>query len=892
MNNSCSTPGKALNWLWRLVSRHPGAIIIGGLLLALAGGLFASLYLRLNSNQDILVSPKVPFQKRYLEVLRNFGDQEYLFVVIHADLTPSGKEDAKRFADHLARRLREHPKQIQAVYYRISAADLGPGALFFTSLEEAKDLSRTVVSLAPSLNAWLDDGSLVDLLKRLDTSLRGGGDASPLPPEMAGPALRGMEEFLGNIENSLQGKSPETVLPNLSKLDSRYFFTRNDQFLILRILPSKDFESLDVIGKPLATVRQALENTRAEFPGVEVGLTGRPVLQADEMQTTNRDMTRASIIAFILVGLLFVAVLHGWLRPVLIMASLGLAMAWTFGFATIAPGELNLLSIVFALVLVGIGVDFGVHIVTRFAEERKSGLDVSQAVRTALFTTGPGIILGALTSVCAFYSVLGSDFKGLAELGLIGGTGILLCLLAMMTVLPALVLKAGDKKLFPLYPRPLISLPFLERVTSRPRLLIFLLAGVTILALPGLTRVRFNFNLLKLQARGLESVKYEHLLIDSTDESTWYAVFTVDSLDQVLHLRQKLLKFPSVGRVESIEDYLPSNQKRKAVIFEKAARALDVPNSPADPPPPSAASLSPVLEQLSETLEGLEEKVFTAGGGSEVAIIEQCLGHLENSLDLLKQDPDRAGRLAGFQDQLVAEVVQDLRQLKTWLTAKPVTPDDLPPMLQNIFVGKDGRYQIKVTPSQNVWDFAKLTRFVEDLRQVDPLVSGVPIGVLESARLMRRTFLSAAGFTLLLVSAILALYSRSVRYVLLALLPLGIGMLWLLELMGWFGWNFNLANFFAIPILIAIGVDGGVHFLARWKEIEGHSGLFSTSTPTAVALSFTTTMIGFGGLLFAHHRGLASLGVLMVVGSLTTMLACLLVLPSVLKVIGKTGRGD
>ncbi|MEJ2699689.1 MAG: MMPL family transporter [Desulfuromonadales bacterium] len=114
-------------------------------------------------------------------------------------------------------------------------------------------------------------------------------------------------------------------------------------------------------------------------------------------------------------------------------------------------------------------------------------------------------------------------------------------------------------------------------------------------------------------------------------------------------------------------------------------------------------------------------------------------------------------------------------------------------------------------------------------------------------------------------------------------------MLWLLEMMGWFGWNFNLANFFAIPILIAIGVDGGVHFLARWRELEGDTGLFSTSTPTAVALSFTTTIIGFGGLLLAHHRGLESLGILMVVGSLSTMLACLLVLPAVLKITGKTG---
>ena len=150
---------------------------------------------------------------------------------------------------------------------------------------------------------------------------------------------------------------------------------------------------------------------------------------------------------------------------------------------------------------------------------------------------------------------------------------------------------------------------------------------------------------------------------------------------------------------------------------------------------------------------------------------------------------------------------------------------------------------------------------------------------------MRDAFLSAAVLTLILVSAILWLHSRSVAAVLLTLVPLTAGMLWLLEFMGWMGLSFNLANFFAIPVLIAIGVDGGVHFLARWEELgpRGEPGLFTTSTPTAVSLSFLTTMIGFGGLLFAHHRGLASLGGVMVLGSATSLLGCDLVLPGVLK---------
>jgi len=199
-------------------------------------------------------------------------------------------------------------------------------------------------------------------------------------------------------------------------------------------------------------------------------------------------------------------------------------------------------------------------------------------------------------------------------------------------------------------------------------------------------------------------------------------------------------------------------------------------------------------------------------------------------------------------------------------------------------VGRDGRIQVKIVPREDIWQFEKLTRFVAEMRQVDDEVTGVPISVYESAQLMRRTFLSAAVLTLLLVSLLLWLSSRSVRYVLLALLPLVVGLIWLLSLMGWFGLSFNLANFFAIPILIAIGVDGGVHLQERWNTMSSGS-LFDTSTPMAVTLSFATTMIGFGGLLLAHHRGLASLGGVMVLGSLTCMLSCILVLPAVLKLV-------
>ena len=882
-----------LSSLWRLVSAYPGAVLAAGLILAVISASLSFLFLRLNSDQDKLVSPDVPFQKRYIEHLKNFGDQEYLYVVIKTGGTENGKKRAIQFAEALNRRFAQHQELIQAVYYRISAEDLGSGALLFASPQEAEALSKTILFLAPFIDTWISDGSLSGFLEMVARLLGGEEGSTPdMDPAIMGQALYVLKDFLKNMDDILLEKAPYKPVFDLSQAGSRYFFTSSGKLLVMRLLPDKDFSTMDVIRKPLQVVRQAIEATQAEFPDIEAGLTGRPALQADEMETTDRDMTRAAIIAVSLIAILFMAILHGWLRPLLLLISLIMAIAWSFGFATITVGELNLLSIVFALVLVGIGVDFGIHMVMRYVEANKSGLSVDNSVRTSIFRTGPGIILAAITSVCAFYSVLGADFIGLAELGLIGGTGVLLCLLSMLTVLPAMLLIAGRKKLFPSSVPKVTALPFLEGLSIRPGWALLILVAITLAGLPGLLKVRFNYNLLELQARGLESVEYERTLIEASDESTWYAILTADNLKDVKRLTKTLKAIPSVGKVESILDFLPKEQARKSAIYKKTAKALEhIPVNALPSPALDPDRLIKALSRLSNSLEGLGEKLFAAGAGSELALIDQDLEYISSASGLIEQDKRRASLLKGLQVGLGNDIEKSLKQLKLWLSARSVTPKDIPVSLRDIYVGKDGSYQIKVIPKGDVWDFDALDHFVSQLRRVDPEVSGVPVGVLESARLMHRTFLFAAGLTIVLVTLILWLHSRSLRRVFLTILPLGVSMLWLLEIMGWFGLNFNLANFFAIPILIAIGVDGGVHFLARWQELQdkpsGPEGLFFTSTPTAVALSFATTMIGFGGLLFAHHRGLASLGGVMVLGSLMGMLACLLVLPPALKLMGR-----
>ena len=891
MNLGRKIQDAALEWVWRAVSRHPWQIIVSGVVLALVCAVASSLFLRLNADQDSLVSKDLPYQKRYLEHIENFGDQEYLFVVIRTGGTEEGKRRAAAFSDQVAASLAGRPDLIQAVYHRLKPRDMGPGALLFASLDESRELAATVSSAAPLVNRYLAEPSLARLFDTAAQALSSPDQSAGLAgsgPALFGTALDGLDSLLARMRERLAAPTPPAPEPGfgLEELGAQHFFTANGKLLVMRILPAKDFGTMDVVGEPLKLVRQAMAEARAAIPGVDAGLTGRPVLAADEMSTTDADMTLAGAVSAGLMALLFVFVLRDWLRPLLIMATLGLAEAWTFGFALVTLGELNLLSIVFALVMAGLGVGYGIHVVLRHAQATSRGLPPEAATRETVFTQGAGVFLNAGTTMSAFLTVLGSDFVGLAHLGLVAGAGILFCLVAQLFVLPALLLVLGRKGWLKPVRAQLTALPALEGVTDRAKALLFILAASAVALAPWALKVGFNYNVLELQARGLESVAYEKALLEESDESTWFAMSSARDLEGLRALKERFAAQPGVGRIESILDFLPPDQEAKAALNAQARALLDpVPAPEAVPARVDAGELSRSMDRLAEGLESLEEKLFAAGAKEEIGRVEGALKALADLSGSLARDPALAQRLSGLQLGLGREIAGLLGWFREALAAREVHPASLPPALKDLYMGKDGAFQLKVSPLGDVWDMDNLAAFVAAIRAVDPQVCGVPVGFLESAHLMHRTFLSAGVWTLALVSLLFIIYSRSVEYVVLALLPLGFGLVWLLEGMGLSGLHFNLANFFAIPMLIGVGVDGGVHLLARRKELGSAHGLFRTSSPMAVALSVATTIIGFCGLLAAHHRGLASLGAVMVLGSVTCMVGCLLVLPASMKLL-------
>ena len=619
-------------------------------------------------------------------------------------------------------------------------------------------------------------------------------------------------------------------------------------------------------------------------PEVELGLTGRPVLQADEMMTTDKDMKRATLAALVGVFALFVIFFRRLGRPLLCILTLSIAILLTFALTALTIGYLTLLSIVFAAMLVGLGIDFGIHFIARYQEELEREGDVEVAVSNTIRTTGRAIVIGGITTAAAFYMTLFVDFKGLRELGFIAGSGVLICLFSMITLLPALIILL-DSRMGRKASARTIRVPLLELAGSHPLPIITIAGVMTGAGLFCLAGLPYNPNLLELQAQDLESVRYERLLIEDSDFSTWYAAFIATDIEEARRKQQSIeaLDKEVIARTESVLDYLPERQLEKLKRLEGARSALAGIVIPAASEKVDAKKLGGALELLQGNLFDLADIVSQANEEEGRLFAARLLAAADLSGEL---PAEKIARLSPFQRGWIAEVNGLLSSLQAAvIETTPISPANLPDILRSRLVSRDGdEFIVYAYANGDLWQEETMRRFIQEMRRIDPEVTGAPVQVYESAGRMREGFEKAALYSLGIVLLFLLAELRSLRLTLLAMVPLLVGLLWLLEALPLLELDFNLANFFALPILIGCGVDGGVHIIHRFRE-SGSVLSVGRTTAAAVTLSFLTTMIGFGAMATASHRGVASLGLMMIIGLLCILAATVVLLPALLKLI-------
>lgn len=888
----------------RLVIRFPVPVLLGALLSAAGSLWYTAGHLRFEMARSTLVGSGERYDRLFQEYRGEFPDYDRLVIVVEA----GNVAEAKAYAAALAERLRADPAHVRDVFYRIDPEDFEDRALLYLSPEELRTLRAKVEEHREFLAAFAARPTLQEffaltnrdvtrgLVRHLFTDLEpegAAGQALAVELPLLTRVLEGMREALAG---GAAYRSPWAAF--LARADGKgstdgYLLSEDERLLFLLVaLVEAETTFLDLwrsesTGDPVQAIRATAAALRRDFPGVNVGVTGAPALAADEMRAARRDIFLASVLGFLANALLLVIPFRAVVKPAFALLTLLVGIAWAFGFATLTVGHLNLLSAVFSSILIGVGINFPIHFLARYEEARRAGKDAPAALEESLGRTGVGVLGAALVTVAAFWSALLTDFRGIAELGFIAGSGLFLCFLASVTVFPACIALEDARQPAPT-PPPTVPAPAPAgrewgRLLGRPRLIVLAGALLALLPLAFVSRIGFDYNLLRLLPGGSEAVATEERLQARAGHSTWFAVSLAPSLAEAERRHAAFAALPEVGRVESVSDLLPAQQEEKRRILRAlrptvaGLRVLRVPRE------------APDSHVLAESLRRIRFKLGEDGGEAEVAAARHALGEVLAGLEASPTQGEVGRRLAAFGRRLGADFAEKVRLLRGSAEAPPLTTATLPASLRSRFVGESGRLLLRVYPRGDIWDREATSRFIEALRRVDSDVTGPPVHTFEASRALTRGYGQAGLYALLAIFALSAVLFRHAGHALLSMVPLLAGVGWTLGLMATLGMAFNLANLFALPLILGMGVDNGMNLVARFREEEGRRFVLATAMGKSMVLASLTTIAGFGVLLLAQHRGIASLGLLLTLGVSNILLASLTLLPALLLLL-RRGR--
>lgn len=884
-----------------LVVRFPRATLAIAGAFAVVCAVYSAFGLGFRTSRLDLLNPKSSYNQLWLRYVDEFGDEDDAVVVFQAD----SAETLIPAIERLNQSVSAQPHYFRSVLAKVDSSKLRAKGLYYLSTDDLKAIHGFLAPLEPVLaGQW-------SAIKPANLVLQATNEWQQAAADPSGEAAAVMEQHLarivGGIDSALASGDyhspwPSMPRPTVADLDTfadasakgggaavdartspQYLFAEEGRlaFVLLKLNLDEQAGQFDRGSKAIDELRRLIAQTASSHPDVKIGLTGLPIMENDEMRESAAAMWQANVLSLFGVSLIVIACFGGIRHPLLAAAAFMLAMAWSFGFTTLAVGHLNILSAAFGAILIGIGMDFGIHYVARYVDLRNSGLDGAASLVTASRSVGPGIVTGGVTTAIAFFTVALTDFTGVVELGVISGGGVLLCIVAAMVVLPALVRLVDRKPQFDHVPQPLPVGEWLAPLAKMPGIVFIGSLGITAIMALGCYKLRYDHNLLNLQADGLESVAIEEQLLAGCDQSVWYAVSLCNSRAELVKKQQLFEKMPSVQRTEEIMTMLPTSAEAKQPIVADIAARLsslprDLPLLPVDQP-----------AELDRALAMCERAMSTSPRTEEtVRLVQRARETLAN------MDPRQAmTRVTEYQQRSTGELLTRLSALAA--SASPDTPsfDDFPKPLVERFIGRTGKHQLRIYGHGSLWDMAALEKFVHDVKRVDPAATGKPLQTYYASYQMQRSYIHAACYALVAITIAILLDFGNLRDSLLALLPMALGVVQMFGLMGLFDIPLNAANMIVLPLLLGIGLDTGVHMVHDFRAQPGRYRV-SSSTAVAVLITALTTTVGFGALMIASHRGIQSLGRVMTIGATCCLFTSLVALPALLSWLSRNRKPE
>ena len=684
---------------------------------------------------------------------------------------------------------------------------------------------------------------------------------------------------------------------------SPYFISPDRSMLLIMAMPTFSMMNMDYLLPGINSLEELVKAESNAF-NVDVGLTGGIVLGRDEMVAGMEDSMSLTLIALVAILIMFIITFRMFAAPLLAMANLIIGIIWAMGFSYFLVDSLNMFTAMMAVILVGLGIDFSIHIISVFSELVQKGADPKAAIIETLEKVGTGIITGGFTTAAAFLTLLIARSAGVSEFGLVNGMGLIVIMISTLITLPTLLmLREKYRTLRHKSVKVTRDVSFrsvgtlAEFVYNRKIISVVMIMIVTVFFGFMMSKTTMDYNYLNMEPLGLESIALNEKLIDTFNMSSDPTMITSKSLEENRRLTEKAKTKSSISFVESITDYIPVDEEQESrapgidAIHEKMLNStLQTKVTESDIP-----LFLDQLYRLEANIIEMQDMAFVAGQDMIDAKATRLVGNPDmpdqaGNLQIFiakieSQTPDLL-KVSRFQNEFAAEYKQ---QVLSMANSETITLSMLPNLISEKYISNDGsRYLMTVYPKGNVWHIDYLETHTKEVLDISTSVAGTPPMFYYLMKIIGQDGARASLLTLLVVVLFLWIDFRSLKKALFALIPLLFGVVWMVGFMGITGIQFTLLNFMAIPLIIGIGIDDGVHVLHRYS-IEGKSKLFTvfSSTGKAVIITSMTTMLSFGSLVFATYRGFGSLGIALFIGVGMCMLASIFVLPAVLALFDK-----
>src|SRR6266540_2630389 len=832
-------------------TRYAVQVIGIAAVLGVATAIYAAGHFAIDADVNKLISKELPWRQREVAFEKSFPPkEETMLAVIDAPTSELVTQATTALIEKLA--------VLKDLFRSILEAGGGPffkkNGLLFLPTEEVVGLTKKLAEAKPLIQTLAQDSSLRGLTTALNYGLIG-----------ARMNQYTLDDFSGTL-NMVSDTLDEAIAGRFASFSWRAMLNGrppkpDERRRFVEIRPVLDYAAL----MPGKAATDAIHRSAADLDigtkyGATVRLTG-PVAIADEEYATLEEGAYVNTAVTIVVVLTIVWLAlrsFGIILAVAISLLVGLFITAAIGLAIV--GAVNLISIAFAVLFIGLGVDFGIQFSVRYRAERHDVDNLHDALINTASHVGAPLTLAAAATAAGFLSFLPTDYKGLSELGLLAGLGMIIAFLTSITLIPALLTilqppgepqEMGYKALAPV-----------DRFMERQRIPVIVGTGLVVAAgLPLLYWLQFDFNPINLRSPQVESVgTFLELRNDPALGANSIYVLTPNREAAKADM-ERLSKLPQVSQVKTIENFIPGDQQPKLAAIRQLGTVLNPVLRP-DPnkkPPTDADNVA----ALKGAVDGLKQSAGTQTGRGATAA-----KRLADDLAKLA-DGDEALR-ARAHAAMIPPLNTALDELRNYLQAQPVTLETLPPEIAHEWVTRDGRYKVEILPKGDPNDNETLREFARAVQEVEPNATGGPISILESGRTVIRAFFEAGFWALASITILLWIVLRRFGDVLLTLIPLLMAGIVTMEIMVIFGMKLNFANIIALPLLLGLGVAFKIYYIMAWRA--GQTDLLQSSLTRAVFFSACTTATAFGSLWLSSHPGTSSMGKLMALALVTTMM--------------------